>query len=340
MASYRKVKGGYQTVVRIKGYRQVTKVFRRKTDAKKWADGVEDDMKRGQYLPEAGRMTLTDLIERYIKDVLPSHKDGDKTARQLGWWEQHLGGLKLEQIHSPRIIDLREELLNGVTRLGKQRSPATVNRYLAALSACLSYAVNELQWLSENPVKRVKKKTESKGRDRFLDDSELERLTGACRDSDNPILYVLFMVALSSGARQSEIMRLCWGDVNLQAGSAVIQESKNSERRSIPIKGVALDALREYAISQSRGGADRVFPGPFPRKAWNRALEVAGVENFHWHDIRHTTASYLAMSGCTLLEIAEILGHKTLAMVQRYAHLTEKHSHGKVEDMMIRKGLG
>ncbi len=128
-----------------------------------------------------------------------------------------------------------------------------------------------------------------------------------------------------------------WGDVSLSGGSALLHETKNGERRSIPIKGRALDVLREYALSQSRRDDERVFPDPFPRKAWNRALEASEVVDFHWHDLRHTTASYLAQAGLSLQEIGAILGHKSPMVTARYAHLVQSDIHNKVAVVMEEK---
>ncbi len=118
------------------------------------------------------------------------------------------------------------------------------------------------------------------------------------------------------------------------ASAAVLHETKNEERRAIPLAGPALDLLRELSRIR-RIDSDLVFAGPdgraiFPRKPWERALRAAQIDDFRFHDLRHSAASYLAMSGATLAEIAEVLGHKTLAMVKRYSHLTEAHTAGVV----------
>jgi len=151
------------------------------------------------------------------------------------------------------------------------------------------------------------------------------------------------VVALSTGARQGELLRLKWQDVDLERGVAIIHETKNRSRKALPITGLAYDLLRghskvrridsDYVFSDSRGNPS------YPRKAWEMAVSVAELEDFRFHDLRHSAASYLAMSGATLAEIAEVLGHKTLAMVKRYSHLTEQHT-SKVVARMNEKFLG
>ena len=123
----------------------------------------------------------------------------------------------------------------------------------------------------------------------------------------------------------------------MSRGTAVLHRPKNEERRSLPLTGLARDLLRERSRIR-RLDTDLIFANPegkatFPRKAWEEALRAAQIEDFRFHDLRHSAASYLAMSGATLAEIAEVLGHKTLQMVKRYSHLTEQHTSAVVARM-------
>lgn len=165
---------------------------------------------------------------------------------------------------------------------------------------------------------------------RYLDRNERERLLAACRDSHDRRLYPLVVTAISTGMRQGELLRLRWKDIDFEDGYAVIHQSKNDDRRAVPIPPPALTVLAALKKRAPRA-SPLVFAGPrgkalFPKKPWLNALETASIQNFTFHDCRHTAASYLAMSGATLAEIAEILGHKTLQMVRRYAHLSERHT--------------
>jgi len=176
---------------------------------------------------------------------------------------------------------------------------------------------------------------------RFLSDDERGRLLQACQASANPALYPAFVLSLSTGMRRMETMALAWQDVDLKAGRITLHETKNGTRRVVPLAGHALAVLRDHAKVR-RLGTDLLFPGRKPsrpvelRKAWLEALKVAGIEDYRWHDNRHSAASYLAMNGASLAEIAEVLGHRTLQMVQRYAHLSEAHTAGVVERMNAR----
>ncbi len=133
-------------------------------------------------------------------------------------------------------------------------------------------------------------------------------------------------------------MNLRWSDVDMDRGLAYLHETKNNERRAIPLVGLALEKLR--ALSKVRRiDTDLLFPredGKKPvtiQKPWRKVLADAGIEDFRFHDLRHSCASYLAMNGASLAEIAAVLGHKTLAMVKRYSHLSEQHTASVVASM-------
>jgi integrase len=237
------------------------------------------------------------------------------------------------------IVECRDKLCTEPTPRGVQRSPATVVRYMAALSHAFTVAVNEWQWLEDSPMRKVKKPKEPRGRVRFLDEDERQRFIDACKKSSNDWLYLCVILALSTGMRQGELMGLKWQDVNLKDGFIILHETKNGDRRRVPLAGHGLELLREHAKVR-RLDTDLLFPGTIHkdkpidlRKPFETALKQAQISDFHWHDLRHCTASYLAMNGASLAEIAEVLGHKTLQMVKRYAHLSDGHVSNVVASM-------
>jgi integrase len=332
----------YTATVRLKGYPIQNATFKRLTDAKRWIQDTESAIREGRHFKtaEAKKHTLADLIDRYIKDVLPTKPKSERRQRQnLEWWRGKLGAYVLADITPALIVQCRDELLTGQTIRNKQRSPATVVRYLAALSHAFTIAVNEWQWIDDSPMRKVKKPIEPRGRVRFLDDDERATLLKFCHESPNKTLYTCVVLALSTGMRQGELMGLQWRDVNLDDGFLILHETKNGERRRVALAGLALELLRNHA-EEKTDNAPLLFPSerkpeqPIDlRKAFNNALKVANVQDFHWHDLRHCTASYLAMNGASLAEIAEVLGHKTLAMVKRYAHLSDSHVSNVVASM-------
>ena len=324
----------YRVIVRLRGYPVQTATFRRKTDAKRWAQQTEVAIREGRYFKtsEAKRHTLAELIERYIVDVVPGRSKADHqgVTAQLRWWSSMLGPYTLADVTPAMIAEQRDRLGRGEGMSGRQIAPATQNRYLQVLSHAFSFAVREWEWLEDNPVRKIRRVKEPRGRVRFLSDDERGRVLDACKKSKNPNLYLLVLLAISTGARQAELLSLRWPDIDLERGLAVLHKTKNGERRALALAGPALEALKTRSkirrIDTDLVFANRRGVAPFPRRGWDLALENAGIEDFRFHDLRHSAASYLAMSGATLAELAEILGHKTLAMVKRYSHLTEQHT--------------
>jgi integrase len=253
----------YRVLIRLKGYPTQTATFRRVTDAKRWEQQTEAAIKEGRHFKttEAKKHTLAELIDRYNKDVLPTKpKQAKHQAQQLGWWKSKLGDYALADITTALIVQYRDELASGETYRGTPRSPATVCRYLAALSHAFSIAVTEWQWLETSPMSKVKKPTEPRGRVRFLGDNERARLLSACKKSSNAWLYPCVVLALSTGMRKSELMSLQWQDVNLREGYLILHQTKNGERRRIPLAGLALELLVEHAKVR-RLDTPLLFPG-------------------------------------------------------------------------------
>ncbi len=153
-------------------------------------------------------------------------------------------------------------------------------------------------------------------------------------------MFTIVTLALSTGMRRGEILRLSWENVDLQNKRVTLVRTKNGERRIVPLVGKAYDSIRGLYLKLEPDKDTLLFPSPHNsnqpvsiRTAWDTAMRKAKLENFRFHDLRHSTASYLAMNGASLLEIADILGHKTLQMVKRYSHLSEDHKADVLERM-------
>jgi len=278
------------------------------------------------------------MIDRFLAGITFTKVQREHQGLHLERWKAEIGHYRLSDVTPDVITDVKEKLLSEITPKGTKRSPSTVARYLSSLSSVFTIAVNEWQWLEDSPMRKVKKPKESRGRVRFLDDDERARLLQACKESSNEWIYMCVILALSTGMRQGELMGLKWPDVNLKDGYIILNETKNGERRRVPLTGHGLELLRQHAKVR-RLDTDLLFPGRNPskpidlKKPFKTALKQAEISDFRWHDLRHCTASYLAMNGASLAEIAEVLGHKTLQMVKRYAHLSDGHVSSVVADM-------
>ena len=332
----------YRVRVRIKGCPTQTATFDSFTKAKEWARIMENQIIDGDFdtLIKAKRNTVSDLINRYFKTILPELKP--KTAKdfkmQLLWWKSVLGDTALSDVTPAVLLEYREKLKE---RKGKKEnktlSNATLNRYMSVLSIVWNYGYKEWEWINENPFLKIHKLKENNERVKYLSDDEREKLLEECKKARNPYLYPAVVLAISTGARKMEILNLKWTDVNFEQKHAILQKTKNGEKRSIPLVNIAFDIMTN--LYKNRKSNVWVFPSndntkPFDiKRSWETARKNAGLEDFHFHDLRHTCASYLAMNGATLNEIADVLGHKTFQMVKRYAHLSDAHKQSVVADM-------
>jgi len=256
---------------------------------------------------------LSSAIDEYISSILSAkswwYEQGQKS--QLKYWNRQLGHRRVDQI-TPEMVIL------------PNRSPATKNRYATALKCVLGqYGIN-LQ------IERFKESN----RIRFLSDDERIRLLEACRKSRNPHIYSIVVVALSTGMRRGEILKLTWDRVDLNRGLIYLVETKNGDKRMIPICGHALELIQQLPKNSKY-----VFPskfGSFYRDIgyhWYPILKEAGITGFRFHDIRHSAASLLAMNGVTLLDIGTILGHRDIKTTMKYAHLSVNHLRGVLNEL-------
>lgn len=338
MATIRQRGASFHVQVRIKGYLTQTASFKRLTDARRWAHRTESDLREGRHFPGsiAKRHTVGDLLDRYCESVLSQKAFNTPISQrpQLLWWKERIGHLSLCDV-TPAVIAENRDVLTQIFKT------STVNRYLATLSHTFTMAIREWGWVDSNPSINVTRPPGTQLRIRFLDDNERRRLLAACKESRNQHLYTVVVLALSTGARKMELLSLRWPDVDLRRGMITLHDTKNKECRALPLTGRALELMREH-VRVRRLDTNLVFPnqdGTAPaeiKTAWQIARNKAEITNFRFHDLRHSCASYLAMNGASLAEIAEVLGHKTLGMVKRYAHLSEKHTAGVVARMNAR----
>jgi integrase len=195
--------------------------------------------------------------------------------------------------------------------------PASVNREIALLKHMFTKAI---EWgkLTENPAKKVKLLKGEVKRVRFLMPDEIRSLLSNCADHLEPIVTV----ALHTGMRKGELLGLQWPQIDFEQGIITLTDTKNNERRDIPMNETVKDTLR---------GIERIGENVFcngdgetfanVRRSFETALRKSGIENFRFHDLRHTFASTLVMAGEDLNTVRELLGHKDLTMTLRYAHL-------------------
>lgn len=334
----------YKARVRKSGRGEITKRFKFRSDAEKWARQQEAAIERDDtgLTTQAQRHSLGEAIDKYLVERLPDLSPGaqETYAPHLEYWRGKLGHLKLSELHPEKIAACRDSLR------AQGKKPSTCNRYLAALAAVLTRCVKHWHWLQVNPVGQVAKLVENNARKRFLSEPELHRLLQSCRDSESDDVLLVVLLAVTTGARRGELLGLRWSDVDLRAGIISLIDTKNGDSRTIPIPAAVLPMLQERKATHDQGNVARlrddrlIFPSRTSanvpvdiRSGWQGAVQRAGLTDFHFHDLRHSAASFLAMEGASLREIGEVLGHRCTQTTRRYAHLAENHTHSKVREM-------
>ena len=317
----------------------LSKSFPNKTEARQWASTTEAALDEGRLNTVAAfkRHRANDVFDLYEADIVRRLKDSYNRIAHLKFWRAEIGSTLLHELSSYEIRSARE-------KLRATKSDSTTNRYLASLSAALSFAATELDWIDKNPVLKLKKLREPRGRTRLLSDSERKRLLQASTSLPKyPEMQVIILIALTTGMRRGEILNLRWSDCDFKLRRLIIRDSKNSESRSVPLADVTLNSLHKWENVRPLDASALIFPSHVSTNpshlleidhAWQLIRAKAGLVDFRFHDLRHTAASYLAMSGAGLREIGDILGHKSIAMTKRYSHLTEDHKHRTVSRMV------
>jgi len=210
------------------------------------------------------------------------------------------------------------------TKLGGKRAGSTINREVNVLRSLLRSAV-KYGMMEKNPASCPRKFPEKK-RLRYLNEEEAASLLDLAKNSRSKDVYHTILTALDTGMRQGEIFNLRWSDIDFKNGQIWVRETKNGSPRHVPMT----EGIRKTLSSRPRRlGSDFIFWGRVQekrdhtgmRETFINLLQRAGIEDFTFHDLRHTFASHLAMAGVPLHTIGQLLGHKTPGMTMRYAHL-------------------
>jgi len=273
---------------------------------------------------------LSEIIQLYITEILPrkAHKTQTNQRHQLQFWSKQLGEMNIAEIKPLDVIKARSSIKGG---------DATKNIYMAALRHLFTVAIKEFGVLNENPLLKISNLKNPRDRVRYLTTKELAELLISCKESANPYLYLVVLLALGTGARKMEIMNLTWSDVDIDKQLIYLHTTKNGEMATLPIPAKIMPDLIEH-LTYSK--TVLLFPSRIDvnkpidlRKPFAQALQRAGIKDFRFHDQRHTFASYLAMHNTPLNVIAELMRHKSYNMVKKYAHLSTGHKSKVINDM-------
>jgi len=270
--------------------------------------------------PKIRNVLFAEAAEEYLKWAKPqrAYQNKEYMARDL---EARFGNIPLRRFNVSMLEVFQQELV------AQGKGPGTVNRKMAMLKhlvhKCSDWGLVDEDTL--RTVRKVKQLKEPAGRLRYLSPEEVQRLLKEC---NNPQLRAIVTVAVNTGMRRGEILNLTWDNVDLRNGYLLVTQSKNGDRREVPINAAVREVLAgivrrldsPHVFCDEKGV---MFKGG--RNAFERACKRAGIYDFHFHDLRHTAASFMAMGGVDLMSIKQILGHKTIQMTLRYSHLSPGH---------------
>ena len=277
---------------------------------------VDEQRTKGYAAPT--RESFASLLPRYLRHQKPrlSQRSYERAA---GIVENQLrpafGELPMGNIR-------RAEIQQYVTRRAGEVSPGSVTKELNVLKHLLGLAV-EWELIPLNPALKVKAPRVPAGRVRYLQPTELRALLAACPDWLRPIAALAAFTAM----RRGEILNLRWLDVDMKGGRLLLPQTKNGEGRVVYLNQLAADVIKGQ-WSKGVKATDRVFPLADDctpdniSKGFAAVCRRLEVEDFHFHDLRHTAASWLRMQGADIHTVAQLLGHKDLRMAARYQHLS------------------
>lgn len=348
--------GNWTAKIRRTGFPPISKTFKRKVDAQAWARDIESERNphvvRSQ--KEADRTTLHAALQRYLDEETP-RKKGAKAERNriLAWQRNPLAKCYLSTLTGSDFAKYRDQ------RAKEGAAASTIRNDLNTISVVFNQARTEWGMVSlSNPIQFVKRPSPGHGRDRRLVGDEETQLI----DNAGHPLKQMIILALETAMRMGEILSLEWANIDLKKQTVTLEDTKNGERRVVPLSTRAVAALKDYYAAEAKKRLATSTGGANPRPVQNfaqagKARDQAGaqfgvfpavtnsaishqfrdlceaqkIKGLRFHDLRHEGTSRLFEKGFNPMEVAAITGHKTLIMLKRYTHL-------KAEDLAKRLG--
>lgn len=314
MASiYRNRSGNWECRIRRRGYAAQIATFDSKSDAERWARQTESEIDAGRFVSrtEAERTTFGEALARYEREVLPSLRGRAQDASIVRRLKKiPLAARPLALVRSADLAAY-SAMLEAAGCAGN-----TIRIHLGLISRVFEAA--KRRWGMEslvNPVAFAPRPRIAPGRDRRLRAGEEEKLLAAAAGD----LRAAIVVAIETGLRRGELLRLRWDDIDLVARTAAIKQTKTGVPRVIPLAPRALETLT--ALPRRPDG--KVFgwrDDHSVTQAFERLCHKLGIVDLRWHDLRHEATSRLFERGLSIEKVAAVTGHKTWAMLRRYTH--------------------
>jgi len=323
MASIDKRGNVWRARVRIQGFKDKTRSFDTKDEAKDWAQRIEQQLLAGvDTVPDlTAELTLAEALDKYGEEVSPKKKGAPQELRRIrAWQRREVANLKLSLVTPAHLNEFKvereeeDEVADNTIRLDLMVISALFNKAKTAWG---------MPYLS-NPVAGVELPSTSKSRDRRLNEIEAARFESQLSKHSSELFQLIVRFALNTAARRGEILRLKRSDVNLKRRHVIFRDTKNGENRVVPLSKNAFTAV-EHALKM--GDDEFAFPmgASTLYRHWRDVLEDARIDDFRFHDLRHEATSQLFERGLTTMEVQKITGHKTLAMLLRYTQMNVDH---------------
>jgi integrase len=318
MATIEKRGQFWRVKIRRAGLLAQTRTFDNRTQAQQWARSVESEIDKGIVVDRrtAQRLSLSDVLERYRREVTPTKRgSADESLRLKAMAQRPFARIRMAALTSSHLAAYRDERLRVV-------SGATVNREFGLLSHAIDTARREWDvYLPTNPCTLVRRPPQGRPRSRRLQGDEEQRLLAACRDARNIWLAHFVALAIETGMRRGELLALQWSNVDLERRIAFLPVTKNGESRGVPLSSRAIAILRGLPAS-SNGRVFGELTADALKHSFKRAVRRAGIKGLRLHDLRHEATSRFFEKGLNVMEVASVTGHKTLQMLKRYTHLS------------------
>ncbi|RWK20777.1 MAG: site-specific integrase [Mesorhizobium sp.] len=348
MATFRKRNGKWQVQIRRQGFPIQSKSFVSKADATEWARTIERQHDRQELGPDRKTLkaiTLSDLVTRYRDEVVPQKKGSAIETILLNRFLRYSICQKtLYELSTADFAAYRDQRLKEPKhRSDRPVTPKSLKRELSPLSHMFRHAIVEWEIPLRNPLDGLKLKVTDNKRERRLQAGELERLLEATKKGKNRLVVPIILFALETAMRRGEILAIQFRHIDFERHSLVIPETKSGYSRVIPLTTRATTILAALRTEDTKPIA-LVFPvTPVAlRLQWDRLTKRAGIDDLNFHDLRHEAISRLFELGLSIPEVASISGHRTPAMLFRYAHASHETVRAKLagasQDKLLKKG--
>lgn len=276
--------------------------------------------------------TLREILAYYVETVSPNKRSYQTEVYRIKALCDLLGDLLLVEITPVHVVAFRDKRLATPHPRDKSKTLATstVKLELMLLSHVFNTAISE--WGMDaltNPVLKIRKPKAPPGRSRRMTCLEEKKVLRAAYQHPNPEFYAIILLALETAMRQGELLSLTWQNISWTKRTALLPMTKNGDVREIPLSRKAYDVLRHHLTPKATGCVFSYTTSGI-KSTWKSFIRRLGIEDLHFHDLRHCAISSLVERGLNSIEVAAISGHKSMAMLKRYSHL---HAYKLVEKL-------